>query len=63
MEEAFTMRYRPTPSIKAAVITLIAIGVMTDGNVCDGDNGAGVSTIDALFEMTSAFGTVGLSTE
>lgn len=47
---------------KAAVITLIAIGVVLTGTYLMVVMEPNVSFIDALFEMVSAFGTVGLST-
>lgn len=47
---------------KAAVITLIAIGVVVTGTYLMVVLEPCVGFIDALFEVTSAFGTVGLST-
>ena len=62
MEEAFHYAVPANAFHKAAVITLIAIGVILTGTYVMVIMEPGVSTIDALFEMTSAFGTVGLST-
>ena len=47
---------------KAAVITLIAVGVVLSGTYLMVAMEPNVSLMDALFEITSAFGTVGLST-
>lgn len=47
---------------KAAVITLIALGVVTAGTYLMVVMEPEIRLIDALFEVTSAFGTVGLST-
>ncbi len=49
---------------RAAVIALLAIGVITFGTfcICMLEPASKVSFLDALFEMSSAFGTVGLST-
>ncbi len=47
---------------KAAVITLIALGVILTGTYLMVVMEPGISLMDALFEVTSAFGTVGLST-
>ncbi len=50
---------------KAAVIVMLALSVIIVGTyimlIMESDNG-GVTFMDALFEVTSAFGTVGLST-
>lgn len=46
---------------KAAVITLLALGVVMTGTWLMIVMDPNVSVMDALFEMTSAFGTVGLS--
>ncbi len=62
LEEAFHYAVPANAFHKAAVITLIAIGVILTGTYVMVIMEPGVSTIDALFEMTSAFGTVGLST-
>ncbi len=47
---------------KAAVITLIALGVILTGTYLMVVMEPSISLMDALFEVTSAFGTVGLST-
>lgn len=47
---------------KAAVITLLALGVVVAGTWLMVVMDPNVPIIDALFEVTSAFGTVGLST-
>ncbi len=47
---------------KAAVITLLALGVVVTGTYLMVMMEPGLRLIDALFEVTSAFGTVGLST-
>ncbi|HIU28932.1 MAG TPA: H(+)-transporting ATPase [Candidatus Egerieisoma faecipullorum] len=47
---------------KAAVITLIALGVVVTGTYLMVAMEPEISLMDALFEVTSAFGTVGLST-
>ena len=47
---------------KAAVITLIALGIIFTGTYLMLIMEPEISAIDALFEVTSAFGTVGLST-
>ncbi len=47
---------------KAAVITLMALGVVLTGTFLLIVMDPGVDFLDALFEITSAFGTVGLST-
>lgn len=47
---------------KAAVITLIALGLVVTGTYLVVMMEPGVTLMDALFEITSAFGTVGLST-
>ena len=47
---------------KAAVITLIALGVVVTGTYWMVAMEPEISLMDALFEVTSAFGTVGLST-
>ena len=47
---------------KAAVITLIALGVVLTGTYLMLVMDPEVALMDALFEITSAFGTVGLST-
>lgn len=62
MEEAFHYAVPSNAFHKAAVITLIAIGVILTGTYVMVMMEPRVSTIDAMFEMTSAFGTVGLST-
>ena len=47
---------------KAAVITLLAMGVVISGTYLMSVFEPHLSLIDMLFEVTSAFGTVGLST-
>ncbi len=49
---------------RAAVITLLALGLITVStfSICILESGTGVTFLDILFEMVSAFGTVGLST-
>ena len=47
---------------KAAVITLLAIGIVLSGTYILVILEPGVPFLDALFEMSSAFGTAGLST-
>lgn len=47
---------------KAAVITLIALGVVITGTYLMVIMEPDITLMDALFEVTSAFGTVGLST-
>ncbi len=47
---------------KAAIITLLALGVVLTGTYLMILMEPNVSLMDALFEITSAFGTVGLST-
>ena len=61
-EKAF--RYAvPTDAFrKAAVITLLAIGIVLSGTYILVILEPGVPFLDALFEMSSAFGTAGLST-
>lgn len=62
MEEAFRYAVPANAFHKAAVITLIALGVILSGTYIMIIMEPDVSTMDALFEVTSAFGTVGLST-
>lgn len=47
---------------KAAVITLIALGIIATGTYLLGVMEPDITLMEALFEVTSAFGTVGLST-
>ncbi len=47
---------------KAAVVTLLALSVVITGTYLMVVFEPGISLVDSLFEMTSAFGTVGLST-
>ncbi len=67
-EKAFCYSAPKTAFRKAAVITLIAIGVVAVGTylmlVFEAGNESlpNFNIMDALFEITSAFGTVGLST-
>ncbi len=64
-EKAFKFAVPSSAFRKAAVITLLAAAVVLTGSylliVMEADNSA-VGFVDALFEVTSAFGTVGLST-
>ncbi len=64
-EKAFKYSVPKDAFRKAAVITLLALGVVVTGTyimmIFEADN-PNVTLMDALFEMTSAFGTVGLST-
>lgn len=64
-ERAFKFSVPKEAFKKAAVITLMALGIVITGTyfvvIFEAGN-EGVSFIDALFEMASAFGTVGLST-
>ncbi len=63
-EKAFRYGVPADAFKKAAVITLIAVGVVLTGTylMLLMEPNASISFMDALFEMTSAFGTVGLST-
>lgn len=61
-EKAFHYAVPNNAFRKAAVITLIALGVVGTGTYLMGILEPGINLMDALFEVTSAFGTVGLST-
>lgn len=61
-EKAFHYAIPAVAFRKAAVITLIAVGVVLSGTYLMVAMEPNVSLMDALFEITSAFGTVGLST-
>ena len=62
MEEAFHYAVPVGAFHKAAVITLMAIGVILTGTYIMVIMEPDIPVIDAMFEITSAFGTVGLST-
>lgn len=62
LEEAFHYSIPENAFHKAAVITLLAIGVIITGTYIMIIMEPNISVMDALFEVTSAFGTVGLST-
>ncbi len=62
MEEAFRYSVPRDAFHKAATITLIALGVVFAGTYVMVMMEPGIDFIDAFFEITSAFGTVGLST-
>ncbi len=62
MEEAFHYSVPKDAFRKASVIALIAVGVIFVGTYLMALMEPDVSMMDALFEVTSAFGTVGLST-
>mgnify|MGYP004552357055 FL=1 len=62
MEEAFHYSVPKDAFRKASVIALIAVGVILVGTYLMLIMEPDVSLMDALFEVTSAFGTVGLST-
>ena len=61
-EKAFRYAVPAESFRKAAVITLMALGVVVTGTYLMVIMEPDVSLMDALFEITSAFGTVGLST-
>ena len=61
-EKAFRYSIPADAFRKAAVITLIAVGVVVSGSYLMVILEPGLDLIDILFEVTSAFGTVGLST-
>ncbi len=61
-EKAFKFSIPADAFKKAAVITLLALGVVLTSTYLLTVMEPGIRLIDALFEMTSAFGTVGLST-
>ena len=61
-EKAFHYSVPADAFRKAAVITLLALGVVLTGTYLMVILDPGVTLMQALFEVTSAFGTVGLST-
>ena len=61
-EKAFRYAVPADAFRKAAVITLLAIGIVLSGTYILVILEPGVPFLDALFEMSSAFGTAGLST-
>lgn len=61
-EKAFHYAVPTTAFRKAAVITLIGLGIVSVGTYLMTAMEPQISFIDALFEVTSAFGTVGLTT-
>lgn len=61
-EKAFRYAIPVDAFRKAAVITLIALGVVITGTYLMVVMEPDITLMDALFEVTSAFGTVGLST-
>lgn len=63
-EKAFRYSIPKDAFKKAAVITLLALGVVVTGTylMIVMEQGTDIRLVDALFEVTSAFGTVGLST-
>ncbi len=61
-EKAFRYTVPSNAFRKAAVITLMALGVVLTGTYIMVAAEPDIRLIDALFEVTSAFGTVGLST-
>ena len=61
-EKAFRYAIPKDAFKKAAVVTLLALGVVTMGTYLFTILEPEVGLMDALFEITSAFGTVGLST-
>lgn len=61
-EKAFRYALPPDSFRKAAVITLLAVTVVLTGSFCMVVMEPQLDFIDILFEVTSAFGTVGLST-
>lgn len=61
-EKAFHYAIPKDTFKKAAVITIMGISVIITGTYIMGIMEPGISFLDILFEVTSAFGTVGLST-
>ena len=61
-EKAFRYAVPADAFRKAAVITLLALGIVLTGTYILVILEPGVPFLDALFEMSSAFGTAGLST-
>lgn len=61
-EKAFHYAVPATAFRKAAVITLIGLSIISAGTYLMTAMEPQISFIDALFEVTSAFGTVGLTT-
>ena len=61
-EKAFRYSLPPDSFRKAAVVTLLAVTVVITGSYCMVVMEPEIDFIDILFEVTSAFGTVGLST-
>lgn len=61
-EKAFHYAVPATAFRKAAVITLIGLSIISVGTYLMTAMEPQISVIDALFEVTSAFGTVGLTT-
>ena len=61
-EKAFHYAIPKDTFKKAAVITIMGISVIITGTYMMGIMEPGISFLDILFEVTSAFGTVGLST-
>ena len=63
-EKAFRYSIPKDAFKKAAVITLLALSVVVPGTylMIVMEQGTDIRLVDALFEVTSAFGTVGLST-
>lgn len=63
-EKAFRYSIPKDSFKKAAVITLLALSVVVTGTylMIVMEQGTDIRLVDALFEVTSAFGTVGLST-
>ena len=61
-EKAFHYSLPANAFRKAAVITLLALGVVVTGTYIMSVLEPDLSLVDILFEVTSAFGTVGLST-
>lgn len=61
-EKAFHYAVPTTAFRKAATVTIIALGIVLTGTYFMLIMEPNISFMDALFEMTSAFGTVGLST-
>ena len=61
-EKAFRYAVPSSAFRKAAVITMIALGVVVTGTYLMVVMEPEIRLMDALFEVTSAFGTVGLST-
>ena len=62
MEEAFHYSVPKDAFRKASVITMIAVGVILVGTYLMVLMEPEITLMDAIFEITSAFGTVGLST-